>query len=76
MPIIEIDLPPELATRLNRLVESAATGDVTRVAAHPELRRQTRNQLVAEALACWMPAVAVFEPDFGLRLDPTRQRPR
>lgn len=68
--IIEVELPPELATRLARLVESAATGDVAGVAAHPELRRQTRNWLVATALARWLPEAAVFDPRTGLRFDP------
>ena len=67
--IIEVELPPELATRLARLVESAATGDVAGVAAHPELRRQTRNRLVAAALTHWLPEAAVFDPRLGLRFD-------
>jgi predicted transcriptional regulator len=70
--IMEIDLPPELAARLNRLADSAATGDVAGVAAHPELRRQTRNRLVAEALARWLAEAAIFDPDRGLRIDPAR----
>jgi PPOX class probable F420-dependent enzyme len=51
-------------------VDSAATGDVAGVMAHPELRRQTRNRLVAEALQRWLADAAVFEAEFGLRLDP------
>jgi hypothetical protein len=73
--IVEIELSPDIAGRLARLVESAATGDIVGVAAHPELRRQTRNQLVAEALTRWLPDAAVFDPDVGLRLNPERPRP-
>lgn len=75
--IVEIELSPELAGRLARLVESAATGvagDDAWAEAHPELRRQTRNRLVAEALARWLPEAAVFDPDLGLRLNPERSR--
>lgn len=74
--IVEIELSPELARRLARLVESAATGDIVGVAAHPELRRQTRNQLIAEALTHWLPDAAVFDPDIGLRLNPDRRQPK
>lgn len=74
--ICEIELPPELAMLLNRLAESAATRDLVGVAAHPELRRQTRNRLVAEAVACWLSDAAVFESERGLlRLAPRRPRP-
>jgi len=71
--IMEVELPPELVKRLNRLAESAATGDVAGVAAHPELRRRTRNQLVAAALERWLPDATVFDPSVGLRLDPGRR---
>jgi hypothetical protein len=70
--IVEIELPPDLAAHLARLVESAATGDTAGVSAHPEFRRQTRNRLVVEALSLWLPDAAVYDPEIGLRLNPER----
>lgn len=71
--IMEVELPAELVERLNRLAESAATGDVAGVAAHPELTRRTRNQLIMAALSRWLPDASVFDASLGLRFDSGRQ---
>lgn len=72
--IVEIDLPPEVACRLERLVQSASTGDVAGVFVHPELRKRTRNWLVSEALLRWLPDVSTFDPTRGIRFDANRIR--